>query len=261
MPEEYARRRAFFGSVAIKYRSVQASPRLLCRLALDYCFRFMPFASAVTSSLLFVCAERNALPAIRREGIPGGVSRHVQFDDARRRCAECILVLDASGLDERESTARAAIANLDPYKNPVPVTAGGGFVVRNVSGEVEVLIIFRNQVWDLPKGKIDPGETIEECARREVCEELGIDDVVILGPLGRTIHGYPYGREYAVKTTHWFSMTTKASSFTPQKKEKIEAVEWVRLSEARERLGFETLRKHLDAVADALRIASENSEP
>ncbi len=55
-----------------------------------------------------------------------------------------------------------------------PVTAAGG-LVENEKGEV--LLIFRRGKWDLPKGKLDPGETIEQCAVREVEEETGLKNI------------------------------------------------------------------------------------
>lgn len=213
-----------------------------------------------TSSLLFACADPRALSSIRREGLQAGTALFPDFEEARRRCIESILVVDAFDRSDRRDEGAAArpgaIENLDPYAEPVPVTAAGGFVLRQADGDLEILLIFRRGVWDLPKGKLDSGETVEECAIREVCEEVGIDKVAITTPLGRTIHGYRHDEAYAVKTTHWFAMRTDEESFTPQRKEKIEKVEWVSLPQARERLGFETLRRHLDTVADVLRTSS-----
>ena len=217
-----------------------------------------------TSSLLFACAELRALSSIRREGLQGGTALFPDLEEARRRCTESILVVDAydrsDGTDGGAAARPGAIENLDPYAEPVPVTAAGGFVLRESTGDLELLLIFRRGVWDLPKGKLDSGETVEECAIREVCEEVGIEDVAITGALGTTIHGYRYDESYAVKTTHWFAMRTDEESFTPQRKEKIDRVEWVSLPRARERLGFETLRRHLHAVEDVLRTSAANGQ-
>src|SRR3982751_3416807 len=51
------------------------------------------------------------------------------------------------------------------------VKAGGGLVVNE---ENKILMIFRRGKWDLPKGKLDKGETLEQCAVREVEEETGL---------------------------------------------------------------------------------------
>ena len=214
----------------------------------------------VTTNLQFVCAERAALPRIQRDGIQEDGAIYFNLDDARRSCSECILVLDGSATEASSngaiSTPVNAIQNLSPYADPRPVTAAGGILTRGRTENPEILLILRRGIWDLPKGKLDAGEEIEECAIREVCEEVGIDDVAITAPLGQTIHGYRDGAGYAVKTTHWFAMCTDAVDFDPQRKEQIEEVKWVPLSEARERMGFATLRRHLAAVDAILRTSA-----
>lgn len=140
----------------------------------------------------------------------------------------------------------------DAYRESKAVVAGGGYVVRPGSGGPDVLLIFRRGAWDLPKGKLDGGETVRACAAREVREEVGIESLRVVRPLGMTLHGYPLTRRYAVKTTHWFRMETDQTAFTPQAEEDIERVEWAPLSEAAARLGFATLRAHARLVAPLL---------
>ncbi|HEX7069320.1 MAG TPA: NUDIX hydrolase, partial [Rhodothermales bacterium] len=138
--------------------------------------------------------------------------------------------------------------NIEPYQPPRRVDAGGGFVVRPATPEPEILMIFRRGVWDLPKGKRDAGESIEACALREVREELGIETLYLLATLGSTVHGYPEKGRYRVKTTHWFLMRTPEQRFTPQIEEDIERVVWMTYSDALERVGFVTLREHMQRV-------------
>lgn len=154
---------------------------------------------------------------------------------------------------EIEQLPQEACSNIDPYLRPAPITAAGGFVVRLENEHPQLLSIFRQGVWDLPKGKQDPGEDIRTCARREVQEEVGIDEIRILAPFGRTVHGYPEGELYRVKTTHWFLMQTPERSFVPQAKENITAVEWIDWQEAAHRLGYQTLRDHLIGNAGLMR--------
>ena len=147
---------------------------------------------------------------------------------------------------------RAAVLNVDPdgdYWRPAPVAAGGGYVVRQgEAGGVELLLIFRRGAWDLPKGKLDDGETVREAARREVSEEVGVEEaaLAVTADLGETVHGYvwPKREVYAVKTTRWYAMTTTATRFEPEAREGIEAVAWVPWGEVPGRVGFETLRAH-----------------
>jgi 8-oxo-(d)GTP phosphatase len=133
-----------------------------------------------------------------------------------------------------------------------PVTAAGGYVIRRSDAGIELLMIFRRGVWDLPKGKLDPGERIEEAALREVREEVGISQLELVRPLGTTEHGYHEKGFYMVKTTHWFEMCTSETDFTPDTGEDIERVAWVPWAEARQCIGFETLRRHMDDVETLL---------
>lgn len=147
---------------------------------------------------------------------------------------------------------RKAVLNVDAdgdFWRPYLVVAAGGFVVRrSKKGNIKLLLIKRRGKWDLPKGKQDPGETPVQVARREVSEEVGVKKkyIQILHPLGHTIHGYVWHKRgvYAVKTTHWFSMTTEAREFVPEKSEGIKEVKWAKWEKAGEKLGYKTLRKH-----------------
>ncbi len=171
-----------------------------------------------------------------------------------------ILVLDGAALSVTDgpdgpttaAVPRAAVCNVDPDGDlaaPVAVVAAGGLVEREAGGPREVLMIFRRGCWDLPKGKLDDGESIEACALREVSEEVGIplDRLAITAPLGTTVHGYPLPRRhvYAVKTTHWYAMATTAEAFEAQDDEGIEAVAWIPLADAAERVGYASLRNLL----------------
>ena len=172
-----------------------------------------------------------------------------------------VLVLDAARLDvlgEPPAAAfvpRAAVVNQDPDGDlwpPLEIEAAGGLVVRRGASGVEVLAIFRRGVWDLPKGKLDPGETPHQAALREVSEEVGIPLRSLDAPAlaGLTMHGYLWPRRevYVVKTTHWYWMTTTADAFEPEEREGIEAVAWTPWAEAVERMGFESLRAFLSGL-------------
>lgn len=177
-----------------------------------------------------------------------------------------VLVVDPQALPEKECTDDArsvrvpevppsALRNVDPFRPPCPVTAGGGYVGCALPEDVALLVIFRRGVWDLPKGTKDPDESIEACARREVCEEVGIDTLTLRRPLGTTQHGYSDGDTYAVKTTHWYLMQTPERSFEPDRQEGIQRVVRGRWQVARGHIGYDTLRDHMDRVEDTVRRA------
>ena len=108
-----------------------------------------------------------------------------------------------------------------------PIIAAGGIVVNPKN---EILWIFRRGFWDLPKGKLDLGETIEACALREVMEETGMRDLHLKGLILTTKHQYhdPYLNEPVEKTTYWYKMTTGVlQEGVPQTEEDIEVLEWV----------------------------------
>jgi len=116
---------------------------------------------------------------------------------------------------------------------PTQIIAAGG-LVTNPQGQI--LWIFRRGFWDLPKGKLDEGETIQTCAVREVSEETGIRDIRIHELLKFTNHIYfdKYLNQEVVKRTYWFHMTIPtAQSGIPQILEDIEKIEWHSLATAK----------------------------
>ena len=107
------------------------------------------------------------------------------------------------------------------------IIAAGGLVFND---ENELLMIFRRGKWDLPKGKLDEGEDIEDCAVREVKEETGLENVSIENFTGLTFHEYfdTHLYEDVRKETHWYKMKAKGmQALIPQTEEDIEIIEWV----------------------------------
>lgn len=212
-----------------------------------------------TSMLYFYCAQAQEVKSIRGVGLSSSgapLSLLDTFESAVDVCSDRILIVDRSVLNERDGVVHhiplGDILNLDPYAAPTPIAAGGGLLTRRQADSLELLLIYRRGRWDLPKGKQDAGESIESCAMREVREELGIANVRIEQPLGSTVHGYREAGRYMVKTTHWYEMSTSVTAFRPQREEDIEEARWMTWEEARKRIGFESLRRHMDRVRDRL---------
>lgn len=132
------------------------------------------------------------------------------------------------------------------------VKAAGGVVYKPSDQEEQpaeplVLMIYRRQVWDLPKGKKEEDESRRQCATREVSEEVGSEVPVINGDLGTTYHEYTRDDTRYGKTTFWYAMQLdEESGFNPQQEEEIEKVEWVPLYKAKKRAEFDNLKKLLD---------------
>ncbi len=108
-------------------------------------------------------------------------------------------------------------------QNFTVIEAAGGVVMKNQ----EMLFIYRNGKWDLPKGKLEVNESIPVCALREVEEECGISQLTIVKELAVSYHTYRQAGENVLKITYWFLMhCTDESPLIPQTEEGIELVEW-----------------------------------
>jgi 8-oxo-dGTP pyrophosphatase MutT (NUDIX family) len=105
------------------------------------------------------------------------------------------------------------------------VIAGGGKVYNSVG---KVLFIYRNDKWDLPKGKVESGESIELGAIREVEEETGVTGLKITRPLETTYHIFKRNGRYKIKITYWYEMQTSFDGkLVPEKNEGITKVKWL----------------------------------
>jgi len=125
------------------------------------------------------------------------------------------LMISHSDLDELWADFRSCYKELD---------AAGG-LVENTAGDV--LLIYRNGLWDLPKGKLEEGESPEEGALREVKEECGIENLSLGNHILDTFHTYHLGGFRILKRTFWYYMKSSDQNFVPQQEEGIEKVKWV----------------------------------
>ncbi len=110
------------------------------------------------------------------------------------------------------------------FKKLRVVTAGGGMVFNEKN---EILFIYRNKRWDLPKGKTEKNETIETSALRETREETGIEDLRVTGFLGKTYHVFKRKGKLRLKVTHWYEMYSEfKGELVPEEKEGIKKAKW-----------------------------------
>lgn len=104
------------------------------------------------------------------------------------------------------------------------IFAAGGLVK---SPQNKVLVINRLGRWDLPKGKVEAGETMDIAALREVEEETGLQHIT-LGPLLiKTFHTYPLKGHQVFKETHWYAMTAPEQKLVAQAEEDITQAIWI----------------------------------
>ncbi len=105
------------------------------------------------------------------------------------------------------------------------IVAGGGKVINS---KKETLFIYRNDKWDLPKGKVEGKESIEETSLREVEEETNVTGLKIVKPLETTYHIFKRNGRHKIKITYWFEMTSDYNGkLEPQEEEGITKVEWL----------------------------------
>jgi 8-oxo-dGTP pyrophosphatase MutT (NUDIX family) len=109
------------------------------------------------------------------------------------------------------------------------IEAAGGIVYNKYE---ELLVICRFGKVDLPKGKIEKGESNKNAALREVSEECGITSMKIIEELKPTYHVYSKNNRRYLKKTYWFKMFYKGKEkLMPQTEEGITQVKWIQKNE------------------------------
>lgn len=154
-------------------------------------------------------------------------------------CATWLLVFE---------TDKAKRGYVEAMKKRFKTMAAAGGVVLNPAGEV--LMMLRRGRWDLPKGKVESGESYPDAAWREVMEETGIKFHTVISSLPESQHVFLNREKWVWKTTYWFLMqTTEPEALLPQTEEDIEQLEWVPLDALRKKMPEDTF----PLIADVLR--------
>jgi ADP-ribose pyrophosphatase YjhB (NUDIX family) len=158
--------------------------------------------------------------------------------------AKVIKRLNTTSLNEVRLIHKNKDKLLKKFLKKLPnVIAGGGKVYND---EGAVLFIYRNNKWDLPKGKTEGNETIEKTALREVMEETGVAGLEITKRIETTYHIFKRNGRYKIKITYWFEMKTsfKGDLFA-QEEEGITKVSWLGETEIKEALknSYANIRK------------------
>lgn len=160
------------------------------------------------------------------------------------------LFINQSTNDELVFTSSSVEDGLEKFSQSFKyIFAAGGLIEK----EDKYLFIFRLNTWDLPKGKLDKGESPEQAAIRECEEECGIDQLSITNVLAPTYHMYPYKGSYALKKTFWYAMQTMHTGIlVPQTEENIERVEWFSKQEIKELVVVNTYPAILEVIHELI---------
>ncbi len=146
-----------------------------------------------------------------------------------------IRTLNRTKLKEARFIGKKEKKLLKIFLKKLPNVIAGGGKVYNDNGDI--LFIYRNNKWDLPKGKVEGNETIERTAVREVTEETGVGGLEIIKPLDTTYHIFKRNGRYKIKITYWFEMKTSfRGKLYPQENEGITKVEWLNKEETKKAL-------------------------
>jgi 8-oxo-dGTP pyrophosphatase MutT (NUDIX family) len=174
----------------------------------------------------FVSGESEALPRTPfKTAVIGSTEEAIKaYRDFRRSKSSDLIIVH-----------RDVMAAWDEFgKHFTSIEAAGGRV-RNADNET--LFIFRRGKWDLPKGKIEDEEEVEDAAIREVEEECGVRGLKIIRELPSTYHIYTQDKEEILKRTYWFEMYSEDKrELVPQEEEGITEVKWMNEKEVKKAL-------------------------
>ncbi|MBL0704277.1 NUDIX hydrolase [Sinomonas cellulolyticus] len=144
------------------------------------------------------------------------------------------------------------------FDEPVAVSAAGAIPWRSAGEELQVLLIHRPRYddWSWPKGKLDDGETLPECAAREVREEIGVD-----ARLGIPLPTTHYRVSAGLKAVHYWALQLERSANLRPDGREVDQVHWCGPEEAELLLSNQTDVLPLKALAEAHRKGTLATRP
>lgn len=137
-------------------------------------------------------------------------------------------------------------------------TAGGIiFRRRKTDGEIEILLIQdAKERWTIPKGHIEPGETAQQTAKREIGEEVGLHDVEVLGWLGKIHFRYRRMDKLVLMTTQIYLVRAGKDADNIKEEEWMKDAKWLPFQEALDLIEYEDIGKLM--LLAKKRIRQEN---
>lgn len=180
----------------------------------------MPVIIYINERPLILTGEKNTLP-------PEYINAATLFSPTNEEIAQTISLLDKGELPIAVFRHHSVPSLFENVKSHFTVYEAAGGLITNEADEV--LLMFRRGKWDLPKGKLDDGESLEACALREVQEETGLRNVGLGHKITETFHYYPLKDKKILKHSHWYRMFFTGTELTvPQIEEDILDIQWIR---------------------------------
>ncbi len=157
---------------------------------------------------------------------PEGVEKNQQFENELFDFFKFYESLKGKGAQHYFLLANEPKKAFKSIRKKLTLIKAAGGLVNNAKGEY--LFIYRNNKWDLPKGKVEKGEKMKKAAVREVEEECGVKVDELKAKICKTFHVYEMGGKLVLKHTNWYRMTVKNSPvLIPQIEEGITEASWV----------------------------------
>lgn len=123
-------------------------------------------------------------------------------------------------------------------------TSGGIVFRRDKEGGIEILLIQdAKDRWTIPKGHIEPGETAQSTAKREIGEEAGLTDVEMLGWLGKIHFRYRRLDKLVLMTTQIYLVRAKGDTNAIKKEEWMNGIKWFKFHDALDAIEYEDIGK------------------
>jgi len=120
----------------------------------------------------------------------------------------------------------------------------GGIVFRHGEKGIEILLIQdAKDRWTIPKGHIEEGETAQQTARREIGEEAGLNEVDILGWLGKIHFRYRRVDKLVLMTTQIYLVRAKGDTNAIKKEEWMNGIQWFKFHDALDAIEYEDIGK------------------
>jgi len=136
-------------------------------------------------------------------------------------------------------------------------TAGGILFRRDKDGGVEILLFQdAKDRWSIPKGHIEPGETAQQTAKREIGEEVGLTDTEVLGWLGKVHFRYRRVDKLVLMTTQIYLVRALGDTDAIKGEDWMKDVKWFKFHDALESIEYEDIGKLM--LLAMKRIRQEN---